>query len=167
MIITVCSTITISTPISLLKFPTSALSNFTQNKIQHKRDKQKQFWIAFVTVSAYTAPLFLLTDTKIFFASFPLQYDIQQNFSNNDSWMLSNVRHIRISKTLKHGNNCIWELRKYGISSIENRIHGYAACNLYFWLTLPVPHLYKQQLTLEQMREAKPPRTMHVVSDYP
>lgn len=46
------------------------------------------------------------------------------------------LRHIRISKTLKHGNNCILELRKYGISSTENRIYGYATCNLYCWLTV-------------------------------
>jgi len=32
---------------------------------------------------------------------------------------------------------------------------------------MSVPHLYKQQLTLKQMREAKPPRTLHVVYDYP
>jgi hypothetical protein len=75
-------------------------------------------------------------DMNIYHASFPLQYAVQHNCSNVDSLLLSNVRHIRISKTLKHGNNCILELRKYGISSTENRIYGYATCNLYRRLTV-------------------------------
>jgi len=69
---------------SLLKLPTSALSIFKQNKIQHNGDTQKQFWISFVAVSAYIAR-YLVMGMMIFLASFLLQYGIQHNFSNNDS----------------------------------------------------------------------------------